>query len=178
MSGNLAIAIIEIEKPRIIILCKVLRIYMISKDHSVEDIEVAIAFELDSPVFEGSSFTLDQRLISSFVVNQVRQSNGAISETVQLLLKKIPYESWSIERLSSLCCMSSRTFSRRLRQEGVSFREISTLVRNQSARELLKNTKIPISEISRKLGYSDQSNFTKAFKRMNQVSPRQFRVGS
>lgn len=55
------------------------------------------------------------------------------------------------------------------------FSEYLSRVRVDKAAELLQQSDTPISEISELVGYSDQSYFTKVFKKHKGVSPSQFR---
>ncbi len=64
------------------------------------------------------------------------------------------------------------------RQLGVSPWEYLVIVRVLKAKEMLKRTKLPVSEIGRRVGFTDQSNFSKAFKSVQGVSPTQFRHAS
>lgn len=76
---------------------------------------------------------------------------------------------------AELARMSIRTFQRRLKQEGFQFRELVDRVRFDEACKLLGNPSIPISELSRHLGYSDPANFTHAFCRWMGTSPSSYR---
>lgn len=55
------------------------------------------------------------------------------------------------------------------------FSEYLNKVRVEKAAELLKNPKIPVSEISFMVGYSDHSYFCKVFKKSKSVTPSKFR---
>jgi AraC-like DNA-binding protein len=68
-----------------------------------------------------------------------------------------------------------KTLRRRLAKEGVIFSDLLEEVRRAIAEELLVNTELSHEEISVRLGYSETSAFSRAFKRWNSVSPRQFR---
>ncbi|MCI1773654.1 MAG: response regulator transcription factor [Paenibacillus lautus] len=58
---------------------------------------------------------------------------------------------------------------------GEGFSEYLNKIRLEKAMELLLTTELTISEISASVGYSDQSYFTKVFKKQTGVSPSQFR---
>lgn len=59
--------------------------------------------------------------------------------------------------------------------QNVSPKEYLLQVRMNRACELLKNTKEPIKIISYSVGYDDPLNFSKAFRKHHQMSPRQYR---
>jgi AraC-like DNA-binding protein len=71
--------------------------------------------------------------------------------------------------------MSSRTLSRKLREEGTSFAEILDQLRAALAKRYLHDEKLPVSEIAWLLGYREVSSLTHAFKRWTGVTPRRFR---
>lgn len=58
-------------------------------------------------------------------------------------------------------------------KEGIS--EYVTKIRVEKAAELLRNDKIPISEISYMVGYSEHSYFCKVFKKLKKLTPSRFR---
>ncbi|WP_456288126.1 response regulator transcription factor [Paenibacillus sp. AK002] len=58
---------------------------------------------------------------------------------------------------------------------GEGFSEYLNKIRLEKAMELLLTTEFTISEISASVGYSDQSYFTKVFKKQTGISPSQFR---
>lgn len=67
--------------------------------------------------------------------------------------------------------MSSRTLNRKLASEGVTYKQILENVRQSLAREYISNDNISLIEISYLLGFSDQSAFTRAYKRWTGVAP-------
>lgn len=60
------------------------------------------------------------------------------------------------------------------REIGKSFSEILLTQRMERALILLKGTSLPISEIAFRLGYSNPSNFHKAFRETYKMSPREY----
>lgn len=71
--------------------------------------------------------------------------------------------------------ISSATLKRRLRRIGSSYSELLESCRLKKARYLLINTRIPITQLSRDLGYGYAQNFTRSFKRITGMSPTSFR---
>ncbi len=70
---------------------------------------------------------------------------------------------------------SPRTLRRRLQEEGSSFTKVLQETRMQLARDYLRTTSVPIADIAALLGFADESSLTRAFRRVYQVTPRQFR---
>lgn len=71
-----------------------------------------------------------------------------------------------------------RTLRRRLAEEGVDFASLVDEVRGTLAEALLGTTALSLEEIASRLGYSEASAFTRAFKRWKGVAPRQYRQES
>lgn len=61
--------------------------------------------------------------------------------------------------------MSLRTLNRRLGVEKVCFQQLLDEVRSSMAIEYLQNTLMPVEEIGHRIGFTDASNFCKAFRR-------------
>jgi AraC-like DNA-binding protein len=71
--------------------------------------------------------------------------------------------------------LSLRTFYRRLRDEDLRYQTLLDETRLSVAVEYLENTRMPIDEIGRRLGFADASNFRKAFRRWAGRSPSEAR---
>lgn len=72
--------------------------------------------------------------------------------------------------------MTPRTLHRRLVAENSSYREILEEAKQSLALSYLGNTDLSIKEIGYFLGYEDDRNFSRAFKRWQGMSPSQFRL--
>ena len=71
--------------------------------------------------------------------------------------------------------LSLRSLQRKLREEGTSYKEILEETRRDLATKYIQNSRLSISEISFLLGFSEISNFSRAFKRWNGRAPSEFR---
>ena len=71
--------------------------------------------------------------------------------------------------------MSRRALQRGLKQEGHSFRELLEGIRRDLAEKFLLQPEMSLTDICYLLGFSDQSNFTKAFKRWTGRTPTIYR---
>jgi AraC-like DNA-binding protein len=71
--------------------------------------------------------------------------------------------------------MSRRTFNRRLEQEGTNLAKLISDVRMTHADTLLLTTTLPVTDIARRTGFSEVTNFSRAFKRVLGCTPRQRR---
>lgn len=68
-----------------------------------------------------------------------------------------------------------RTFHRRLKVAGTSFRRELDRTRNLVSQQLLVSTSLPVYDIATALGYADSSGFIRAFQRWTGMSPSAWR---
>ena len=80
---------------------------------------------------------------------------------------------FSLEDVADKLHMSTRTLQRQLAQENLSFSDILDERRHQVALRLLRQRR-RFEEIADVLGYTDVSNFSRAFKRWTSLSPRAY----
>ncbi|MEM9573437.1 MAG: AraC family transcriptional regulator [Pseudomonadota bacterium] len=72
--------------------------------------------------------------------------------------------------------MGARTLQRRLAENGVSFQSLVDHARRTLAQQLLRETEYSLAEIAFLAGFSEQSAFTRAFKRWSGQTPRSYRL--
>lgn len=73
--------------------------------------------------------------------------------------------------------LSERGLQRQLMDEGTTFLTLKDEVRKELSLSYVRDRNIEISEIAFLLGYSDQSTFSRSFKRMTGMSPSEVRGG-
>ncbi len=81
-----------------------------------------------------------------------------------------------ISDIASRLGMSGRSLQRRLSDSGYAYQEIVDDARRTLAERLLRTTEFSLAEVAFLTGYSEQSTFSKAFKRWNGQSPRSYRL--
>jgi len=120
------------------------------------------------------------------------QSPSAHAEALRLCEAKMPtagseltrLKSWMRKRVGTsprieeaaqeLGC-SERTLRRRLVEAGTSYRGVHDALRAERAQALLRNSRLAIAEISNQLGFSDDREFRRAYKRWTGEVPSQAR---
>ena len=85
-------------------------------------------------------------------------------------------QSVEAEAVAQALFLSSRTLSRRLSEEGTSFRQLYNDCRCGIAKDLLAQDKMTIGQISLQLGFTDEANFSRYFKQQTEQSPTVFRA--
>jgi len=93
-------------------------------------------------------------------------------QIAQALSEGAPTVSEIAQRLG----MSGRTLQRRLAEAGHSYQQLIDEARRQLAERLLGQTDYSLQEIAFLTGFSDQSAFTRAFKRWAGQTPRSYRL--
>jgi AraC-like DNA-binding protein len=79
------------------------------------------------------------------------------------------------EELAAELGMSERTFVRRLKSVGLTYRTIFEYYLRGRSRELLADPDASIADVAERLGFSDSSSFHRSFRRWNGVSPAVYR---
>lgn len=141
-------------------------------------IGVAIRTELlNRPrlAFRKSASQIDLTL---FDVN-ARESTTRFNEPVQslfsIVVMRLLEGQSDVEGAARMAGLGVQTLQRRLRREGLTYRNLVDAARLGKARALLIESDLNITEIAFGLGYSDHANFTRAFTRWTSCSPSEFR---
>jgi AraC-like DNA-binding protein len=83
----------------------------------------------------------------------------------------------SFEQVADLLHTSQQTLRRRLRAEGSSFQQLKNTVRRDLAIDLLTHTPMTIANIAARIGFSETSGFSRAFKEWTGLPPNAYREG-
>ena len=121
--------------------------------------------------------------INKFLVERVEEethglvvsANKVAMDVENLIRDALPSGIPSIHQVGEHMGMSNRTLARRLAENGVTFRDLIQKTQEGVARDLLLNSGSSISEIAFETGFSEQSTFSRAFKRWTGFSPIHFR---
>lgn len=81
-----------------------------------------------------------------------------------------------IDSVATTMGLSRQTLFRRLRAEGVTFEEVLDQLRRALAIRLVQDRTLTISEIAERLGFSDGTALSRAYKRWTGLSPRAART--
>ena len=106
------------------------------------------------------------------------QSSPAAEPTAQLeqaIESALGHPKMSLPLTAAIIGTSARTLQRRLAERGSSFSRLLQGVRFRNAQRLLRDPKMPLGEIAKRLGYTDLANFMRAFRRWTGVGPNEFR---
>jgi AraC-like DNA-binding protein len=105
-----------------------------------------------------------QSLDASRVAHQVRE----------ILVQMLPAGSANQQSVASMLNRSSSTLQRQLSAEGTSYRDVLEQTRRTLAEAYLRDGQHTHVQVAFLVGFSDQSNFARAFRRWTGMSPGQY----
>ena len=95
-----------------------------------------------------------------------------------VILELLPLGHPSIQQAAQKLSIPVRTLQRRLHDVGLTYSELVDQVRCEAACHLLTAENLCMAEITAALGFSDPSNFSRAFQRWKGMLPSQYRARS
>lgn len=125
----------------------------------------------DEPLPQADRHTLQMCIAQCDVLMQRNEERRGITALVRTKLFR---DSGLFPTLSDIAAeldMHPRTLRRRLAEEGTSFRDLLNGARSAVAVDLLCNVGLTVDEVSKRLGYTEVSTFSHAFKRWYGVAP-------
>lgn len=93
-----------------------------------------------------------------------------------MLIGQLPNGEPSRKALAEGLHLSERTLARRLSERGYTFTSLVDEIRSHLAKDYLRQSRYSVTDVAFLLGFSDQSNFARAFKRWTDKSPTEFRL--
>ena len=101
--------------------------------------------------------------------------NASCTERTLAALNKLEGQYPGLDQMASMLHMSTRTYRRRLQEESASFQTLLDSTRCKHARQLLRHPELSVDRVAQRLGFSDVSNFRRAFIQWTGESPSQWR---
>jgi AraC-like DNA-binding protein len=104
--------------------------------------------------------------------------NDVVTKARVLLIGQLPDGEPARSRLARSLNMSERTLARRLADHDYTFTSLVDEIRHELAADYLRQTRFSVTDVAFLLGFSDQSNFARAFKRWTDQTPSEFRLAA
>jgi AraC-like DNA-binding protein len=101
--------------------------------------------------------------------------NGRLIERVRGLLSSPEGGCRSLEEVAAALHQSTRTLKRQLATHGASFSTLRDNDLRERAQVLLRSSELSLAEVALRLGYSNVTNFERAFRRWTTTSPAEWR---
>ena len=99
-----------------------------------------------------------------------------IVDSVRRVMIRAPGQFLNLDTVARSLHMSQRTLRRRLAESGTTFRKVTEKVRMQLAVQYLSDTELSIEQVAFLIGYTEASNFHRAFKRKMGKTPNEVRA--
>jgi len=134
-------------------------------------------FELEQPLAGACSdlAQLNDNIATTYIARL--DKNDVVTSVRQKIIEFLPSGSCSREEVAGAMCMSPTTLQAKLAHRNTNFHDLLDSIRKELALSYVGQSVLSITEITYLLGFSDTSNFTRAFKRWEGVSPSHFRSG-
>ena len=101
---------------------------------------------------------------------------GDIVQQIQsIIIENLPSGNVSDNLIARELNLSERSLQRKLKEHGTTFRSVLDEVRQMAAIQYIKNPVNTMSDIAFLLGFSEQSAFSRAFKKWTGTSPMKYR---
>jgi AraC-like DNA-binding protein len=139
-----------------------------------EEVWIFRASDLDAPLAGSIPDVADatDRIAESYIASL---EEGAVAHEVrQTLVQLLPSGHVDQDSIASRLYRSRSTLQRQLGAEGTNYRDILKSTRRNLAENYLMDGEYTQAEIAFMVGFSDQSNFARAFKRWTGMSPGEF----
>ncbi len=106
---------------------------------------------------------------------EVQLGDNFLEQVRSLLRATLVTGHSSADEVAALFSMNRRTLNRHLNLQGTNFRQVADEIRFEIARQLLEDSAMEILQIALFLGYSNESSFTRAFRRWSSTTPASWR---
>jgi AraC-like DNA-binding protein len=106
------------------------------------------------------------------------EHSDVVSKVKSAIIEHLPTGTPNAELIAKDLYLSARTLHRRLSEAHTSFSETLEAVRRELARKYVTDPSLSLSEISLLLGFSEQSAFSRAFRRWYAKPPSAYRDAS
>lgn len=138
--------------------------------------ELAIRFEVsvaDRPL-ETSDADLHRSLCRAGD-EELTKLSGSVSAKVRHLIQLAEPDWPTLVDIAHALALSRRTLVRRLESEGNRYQDLLDEARNELACWYLRQSSRSLSEIAERIGFSDQGNFSRGFRRWQGLTPSEYR---
>lgn len=115
---------------------------------------------------------------AQMLLAQLPRVSDAIGQLRATIQRELEGGDPSLDNVARQLGTSRRSLQRRLADESLTYAQVLDEVRSTMARAYLSQRELSIAEVAYLLGFSEQSSFTRAFRRWTGTSPAEFRRAS
>lgn len=144
--------------------------------NSPENVMVLSRKLLDMPVLQANKFNakMSEKLCQEILRKYLGEED--LATRIRHIILTVPGEFPTEAEVADTLAVSGRTLRRQLGELGTSYRELLDQIRSDLAQQYLRNSSLSIEQIAQLLGYTETTNFRRAFKRWLGVPPREYRL--
>jgi AraC-like DNA-binding protein len=135
---------------------------------SLEDIDLRL------PSGNPHLASISDQLMIEYIANLDRQN--IIHRVKYAIIQNIHDGKITDDKIAKAIFMSVRSLQRNLKKFGTTFGSVLDETRKDLAEHYVSDLKEDLTEVAFKLGYSEQSSFSRAFKRWTGISPSAYRL--
>lgn len=130
---------------------------------------------LDLPVRQANKFNarMSEKLCQEITRKYIGEED--LATRIRHIILLVPGEFPSETAVADKLAVSGRTMRRQLGELGTSYRYLLDQVRSDLAQQHLSNSTLSVEQIAQLLGYTETTNFRRAFKRWLGLSPSEYR---
>jgi AraC-like DNA-binding protein len=127
------------------------------------------------PLAEPVSYLMSRQQCAQLEREWATAAGNDVTARSLRLLYSDPCRYGSLRALADALCVSERTLRRRLAGSGSAFQALLDRVRHDLALDYLVRTRLSMSDIAERLGYSETAGFRHAFRRWTGRCPSDYR---
>lgn len=131
--------------------------------------------DVDRPLSSGNSriALMHDDVLMRYLID-IRKGDF-VNQLKSIIIEQLPSGHITDNQVASRLNLSERSLQRKLHQHGTSFRNVLEDVRRQAAEQYIRNPDMRMSDIAFLLGFSEQSAFSRAFKKWLGLPPLKYR---
>ena len=140
--------------------------------------QLQTALRVPQAIARKATPTADAKLYASACRSceeELAEIDGSLVSRLRTMMPGEQQDWPSLKEAAERLAMSPRTLIRRLVAEGVTYQSLLDESKSEMACWLLKNTKQPMSAIAERLGFVDDTNFSRSFRRWRGSTPLEYR---
>lgn len=103
------------------------------------------------------------------------EKNNIINQVSKAIIDMLITDTPTREKIAKVLNLSDQNLKLKLADKGTSFQAVFEEIRQKLSMIYIEQSSLNISQMAYMLGFSDSSNFTRAFKRWTGLSPRDYR---
>lgn len=136
------------------------------------------------PQFSYISIPVEHLCFPPVAATSSKRTDAAVSyrpvptdeiEAIEQVLKAYVFHDLGLDKIAAVLNTSPRSLQRRLQRGRTSYSRLVRRVKFDAAREGLRDEGLAIAELARALGYRHPTDFSRAFRKIAGITPRQYR---